>query len=262
MGGPEYPALFEKNRMPVLSRDEVNKLPGGGVYFAGAFNDTTTVGPSDAPGLAIFDGGPDDDVLVRAQTPRAGKHVISIPIGEDVEIVFQNERAGANGGEFGDPSVTPLVSNRTGIEQHPMHLHSYHQHVVGTGTGRWSLADVKFYNLVDPPLRDTVSVLAPAAGAPAIGGWTAVRFRTSNTGIWPLHCHQSFHQQLGMMTTLVIGDVGPGAMSPPPPQSEKGQCSTACHYQFANSPPKVGVAMFGERMAPDSNVGFATVPPP
>lgn len=270
--GKNDDSYFERNRMDTsLSREDLLRLlPDGGPYFAGAFdNKTTTLGPSASPGVAVFDGAADDDVLVRAGTPRAGMHALSLPLGEDVEVVFLNERAGAHGGEYGDPNPATnpnagLVANRTGIEQHPWHFHGYHAFVVGQGRGAWTLADAQSYNLQDPPLRDTVTVLAPAPGTPAVGGWTAVRFRTSNTGAWPVHCHIAAHQMLGQMVVLVVGDLAGGeGLSPPPPLSAdpRARCSAACHYQFGASPPSVGKAMFGDRMAPDSNVGFETLVP-
>jgi len=267
---PSSISYFQRHRMDTsLTRDQLlKKFPDGGLYFAGAFDrNATTLGPGSSPGVAVFDGSGDDEVLVRAKTPRAGMHAISLPIGEDIELVFVNERAGANGGEYGDPNPTAnpfsaLVANRTGIEQHPWHSHGYHVSVVGQGRGLWSLEDVKSYNLVDPPLRDTWSLLGPAPGTP-VGGWTAVRFRTSNAGVWPVHCHIAAHQMLGQMVNLVVGDVS-ADLAPPPAESSEARalCSEACHYQFAASPPSVGKAMFGDRMVPDSNVGFQTLKQP
>jgi FtsP/CotA-like multicopper oxidase with cupredoxin domain len=264
-------SYFQRHRMDTsLTRDQLlKKFPDGGLYFAGAFDrNATTLGPGASPGVAVFDGSGDDEVLVRAKTPRAGMHAISLPIDEEIELVFVNERAGANGGEYGDPNpaanpFSALVSNRSGIEQHPWHSHGYHVSVVGQGRGLWSLEDVKSYNLVDPPLRDTWSLLGPAPGTGPVGGWTAVRFRTSNAGVWPVHCHIAAHQMLGQMVNLVVGDVS-ADLAPPPSESSEARalCSEACHYQFAASPPSVGKAMFGDRMAPDSNVGFETLKQP
>ena len=258
--------LAQRRMNTSLTRAELlQELPGGGPYFAGAADPRrSTLGPTDSPGVAVFDGSGDDEVLVRRATPRAGLHVLSLPVGEAVELVFVNERAGAHGGEYGDrdPARNPnagLVANRTSIEQHPWHVHGYHAFVVGQGRGKWTLADVARYNLEDPALRDTWSLLGPAPGA-SEGGWTAVRLRSSNTGAWPVHCHVQAHQMLGQAVVLVVGDVSPrgGALAPPPPLSDEARatCSAACNYQFGASPPSVGEAMFGARMAPDSNKGF------
>lgn len=53
-------------------------------------------------------------------------------------------------------------------------------------------------NLVDPPLKDTVSV--PDAG------FTVVRFVADNPGFWLLHCHMSWHNHLGMGLVVQVGD--------------------------------------------------------
>ena len=77
---------------------------------------------------------------------------------------------------------------------------------------------------------------------------------------------------LGQLVHLVVGDLA--ELAPPPPEQEVGACGASassassattkqeeqlCPYQFARTPPRVGKAMFGARMAPDSNVGFETL---
>jgi hypothetical protein len=76
------------------------------------------------------------------------------------------------------------------------------------------------------------------------------------------------------MVNLVVGDLAD--LAPPPGAADGFACYSAaaaaankassspeepmCPYQFARSPPRVGQAMFGVRMAPDTNVGFETLP--
>jgi laccase len=63
-----------------------------------------------------------------------------------------------------------------GAESHPLHLHGYDFHVVGTGFGNYDAAnDTAKYNLVDPVQRNTISV--PTAG------WVAIRFVANNPGM-------------------------------------------------------------------------------
>lgn len=58
---------------------------------------------------------------------------------------------------------------------HPFHLHGHNFYVVGWGYGNYdSLLDPPYFNLEDPPLRNT-------AGVPS-GGWLAIRFRANNPG--------------------------------------------------------------------------------
>ena len=76
-------------------------------------------------------------------------------------------------------STVQLVFQSTNIfvaENHPMHLHGYNFYVVGDGFGNYNPdTDPLNFNLVDPPLRNTV--IAP------VSGWVAIRFRTANPGI-------------------------------------------------------------------------------
>ena len=74
----------------------------------------------------------------------------------NVELVFQG---------------TSLV----GGNDHPMHLHGFSFYVVGSGLGNFDKdKDPLGYNLVDPPLQNTIAV--------PIDGWTAIRFKADNPG--------------------------------------------------------------------------------
>lgn len=48
------------------------------------------------------------------------------------------------------------------------------------------------------PLKDTVIVHD--------GGYTIVRFRATNPGIWFFHCHLEFHVELGMGLVLQVSE--------------------------------------------------------
>lgn len=65
---------------------------------------------------------------------------------------------------------TSLVSK----ENHPIHLHGFSFYLVGYGTGNFQSSDSSSFNLVDPPLVNTI-------GVPA-GGWVAIRFKANNPG--------------------------------------------------------------------------------
>lgn len=90
------------------------------------------------------------------ELPKRGTTVKVLDYGSTVEVVFQG---------------TNLVA---GIE-HPMHLHGYSFYVVGYGFGNFDEERDKLrYNLVDPPLLNTVNVPK--------NGWTTVRFSANNPG--------------------------------------------------------------------------------
>ncbi|XP_021833835.1 laccase-11-like [Prunus avium] len=102
-------------------------------------------------------------------------------------------------------------TNLLTVESHPFHLHGYNFFVVGTGIGNFDPAkDPAKYNLVDPVERNTVGV--------PTGGWTAIRFRADNPGVWFMHCHLELHTGWGLKTAFVVED-GPGSdhsVLPPP----------------------------------------------
>ncbi|XP_072995105.1 putative laccase-9 [Typha latifolia] len=95
-------------------------------------------------------------------------------------------------------------------ENHPMHLHGQSFYVVGSGEGNFEEKDILGYNLVDPPYQNTV-------GLPK-SGWTAIRFRTTNPGVWFMHCHLDRHLVWGMDTVFIVknGKTPEAKLLPPP----------------------------------------------
>ncbi|MCO5597734.1 hypothetical protein L7F22_051815 [Adiantum nelumboides] len=87
---------------------------------------------------------------------------------------------------------TSLVSK----ESHPIHLHGFSFYVVGYGNGNFQPSDSTSFNLVDPPLMNTVGV--PASG------WVAIRFKANNPGVWFMHCHLEIHTSWGLATAFVV----------------------------------------------------------
>ncbi|KAM7522100.1 hypothetical protein LguiA_012002 [Lonicera macranthoides] len=111
-------------------------------------------------------------------------------------------------------STVELVLQDTGIiapENHPIHLHGFNFFVVGRGLGNFnSKNDPKKFNLVDPVERNTI-------GVPS-GGWTAIRFRADNPGVWFMHCHLEVHTTWGLKMAFVVDNgKGPNESLLPPP---------------------------------------------
>ncbi|XP_039116538.1 laccase-11-like [Dioscorea cayenensis subsp. rotundata] len=97
------------------------------------------------------------------------------------------------------------------VESHPFHLHGYNFFVVGQGIGNFDAnTDPAKFNLFDPPERNTVGV--------PTGGWTAIRFRADNPGVWFMHCHLEVHTTWGLKMAFVVenGDGPEQSMLPPP----------------------------------------------
>ncbi|XVE96703.1 hypothetical protein REPUB_Repub02eG0245700 [Reevesia pubescens] len=66
------------------------------------------------------------------------------------------------------------------------------------------------FNLVDPPERNTVGV--------PTGGWTAIRFRADNPGVWFMHCHLELHTMWVLKMAFVVenGKSPEDSIIPPP----------------------------------------------
>ncbi|KAJ9675363.1 hypothetical protein PVL29_024345 [Vitis rotundifolia] len=129
---------------------------------------------------------------LKYETPRNGTEVRVLEYNSTVEIVFQG---------------TNLLSGT----DHPMHLHGYSFYVVGWGFGNFNKnRDPLRYNLVDPPLQNTIAVPK--------NGWAAIRFKASNPGVWFMHCHLERHLTWGMDTAFIVknGKHPEAQMLPPP----------------------------------------------
>ncbi|KAL5568852.1 hypothetical protein UlMin_025427 [Ulmus minor] len=115
--------------------------------------------------------------------PIPGTKGYPVKYGEKVQVVLQDTSI-----------VTP--------ENHPIHLHGYDFYIVAEGFGNFNpKTDTKKFNLVDPPLRNTVSV--------PVNGWSVIRFVADNPGAWLMHCHLDVHIGWGLaMVFLVDNGVG------------------------------------------------------
>ncbi|CAM6078940.1 unnamed protein product [Sphagnum tenellum] len=111
-----------------------------------------------------------------------GNGVYVSKLGEVVDIVIQN--------------TNTLVPNNSEI--HPWHFHGHDFWVLGYGEGVFDPRNsTKTYNLLNPPLRNTVAVFPY--------GWVAIRFIADNPGVWPFHCHVEPHLFVGMGTVFAEG---------------------------------------------------------
>ncbi|KAI8536199.1 hypothetical protein RHMOL_Rhmol10G0237300 [Rhododendron molle] len=102
--------------------------------------------------------------------------IYKLQFNSTVDIILQNANS---------------MSNKTS-ETHPWHLHGHDFWVMGYGQGKFDINSdpKKYYNLVNPIMKNTVSVQPY--------GWTALRFVADNPGVWAFHCHIEAHFYLGM----------------------------------------------------------------
>ncbi|XVF29916.1 hypothetical protein REPUB_Repub16aG0011900 [Reevesia pubescens] len=155
----------------------------------------TTDFPLEPPDFLNFTG---DFTGFNPNTNEATK-VIVLNYGEAVEIVLQATNIGGGG-------------------SHPIHLHGFSFYRVATGSGNFNnVTDPRSYNLVDPPLINTVHVHGD--------GWSAVRFFATNPGVWFMHCHFEKHSSLGMDTVIIVKNgTTSGTSIRPPPASGMPRC--------------------------------------
>eukprot|EP01024_Parvocaulis_polyphysoides_P038918 TRINITY_DN3513_c0_g2_i10.p1 TRINITY_DN3513_c0_g2~~TRINITY_DN3513_c0_g2_i10.p1 ORF type:complete len:585 (-),score=72.36 TRINITY_DN3513_c0_g2_i10:612-2366(-) len=114
----------------------------------------------------------------------------SLQAGEVIDIVIQSYPIAGSGK----------------VDQHPWHLHGYSFYVLGHGVGEFSYEqNGEELNLVNPVQRDTVTVYPSKDGVMLMSeepvgvpdltasGWTLIRFRANNPGVWNMHCHLTWH---------------------------------------------------------------------
>lgn len=97
-------------------------------------------------------------------------------------------------------------------EQHPWHLHGHKFWVIGTGKGVWngSASQMAQLNIKNAVYRDTTTVIPdsekPFGGMASQGGcgWTVIRFVADNPGVWPFHCHVTWHFVMGMQAIFLV----------------------------------------------------------
>ncbi|GMP37884.1 hypothetical protein CsSME_00009372 [Camellia sinensis var. sinensis] len=167
-------------------------MPPVGLLEAHYFNKSgvfTTDFPDRPPVTFNYTGAP----LTANLKTSLGTRLSRISFNSTVELVLQD-------------------TNLLTVESHPFHLHGYNFFVVGTGIGNFDpKKDPAKFNLVDPPERNTVGV--------PTGGWTAIRFRADNPGVWLMHCHLELHTTWGLKTAFVVDNgKGPGQSVLPPPK--------------------------------------------
>ncbi|GER47600.1 ascorbate oxidase [Striga asiatica] len=124
----------------------------------------------------------------------------------DIYSVARNVNASVSNGAYRlrfNSTVDVILQNANTMvvnnsETHPWHLHGHDFWVVGYGSGKFDAGrDPAGYNLVDPIMKNTVAVHPY--------GWTAVRFRADNPGVWAFHCHIESHFYMGMGVVFESG---------------------------------------------------------
>ncbi|CAA3026883.1 laccase-1 [Olea europaea subsp. europaea] len=138
------------------------------------------------------------DPLSENMNTEFGTKLIEVPYGTRLEIVLQD-------------------TNFLNPENHPIHVHGHNFFVVGSGFGNFdSSKDPSYYNLVDPPERNTVAV--------PMGGWAAIRLNADNPGVWFIHCHLEEHTTWGLAMGFIVKNGPKPSQCVLPPPSDLPAC--------------------------------------
>ncbi|XP_073147661.1 laccase-14-like [Henckelia pumila] len=161
------------------------------------YNNIPGVYTPDFPESPLYQFNYTGPITPNLQDPENGTRVLVLEHNTNVELVFQ-------------------ATNIVGGIDHPMHLHGHSFYVVGSDLGNFDQnVHPQNYNLKDPPLMETIAVPR--------NGWTAIRFKANNPGVWFMHCHFERHVSWGMGMTFIIknGKGRNAQMAPPPPDMPK-----------------------------------------
>lgn len=115
--------------------------------------------------------------------------------------------------------IVELVINNEDDNIHPMHMHGHQFQVLArSGSFEEPVAyDPEKVTLDDNPmLRDTLALQG--------NGYSVMRFRANNPGVWFFHCHLDFHLEQGLAITLIEA---PDLINIELPESHKNLCKLA-----------------------------------
>ncbi|XP_070174008.1 uncharacterized protein [Littorina saxatilis] len=116
-------------------------------------------------------------------------HRLKVALGEVVELIFIDEG---------------VIFNAN----HPMHLHGYKFRVIGMDrlNESTSIETIKAMDRNGQLRRKfTKGILKDTVTVPD-GGYTIIRFKADNPGIWLMHCHIEFHAAIGMGLIIQVGE--------------------------------------------------------
>jgi FtsP/CotA-like multicopper oxidase with cupredoxin domain len=93
---------------------------------------------------------------------------------------------------FGSNATIRVVVTNPTNHSHPMHLHGHNMFILQEGTGDWDGSIVNPFN----PQRRDVQLLPP-------GGYMVWQINAFNPGVWPFHCHVTWHISSGMYMNVL-----------------------------------------------------------
>jgi len=194
-------------------------------YLIESAADISKINITDIPGLGQNVGSGESFILANMnydrqlmpEQPVAGVPIIELSGESVIDVIIQNM-----------PSQDmPGVEVKSQSEQHPIHLHGHHFYLLGTGDGDFTEIQQNnsswrsLLNFENPQYADTLTV--------GKEGWVYLRFITDNPGLWPIHCHISWHEYMGMLMLFAEN----AENIPPTPKDTLPRCPEVCVYNAA-----------------------------
>jgi len=93
---------------------------------------------------------------------------------------------------FGSNSSVRFIFLNKSPAPHPMHIHGHNMFILNEGVGQW---DGTIINPENPQRRDTQQLVT--------GGFMVAQIDMDNPGVWPFHCHISWHVSGGLYINVV-----------------------------------------------------------
>lgn len=133
--------------------------------------------------------------------------------------------------------MVEVVLNNLDGNAHPFHLHGHVFQMVATGDGVYTGNKSSVTWLTDNPTqRDTIRVPGE--------GFSIIRFRADNPGVWIFHCHIDWHLESGLAALFITApDVAQQRMTLP--QAFKDICEAGGTPAVGNAAGKQGLDLSG-----------------
>lgn len=94
---------------------------------------------------------------------------------------------------FGTNKTIRIILKNTVPFAHPIHVHGQNMYVLDEGVGSWDNETI--IRSTNPQRRDT-QILQP-------NGYLVLQLESDNPGVWPLHCHFTWHVSQGLYINVV-----------------------------------------------------------
>lgn len=159
-----------------------------------------------------FDVNPDDNIQYAYVSLDNGSwSSLSNPTESVLSLVANGKSVptSANAYYVNQSGIVQMTIWNNDAGEHPFHLHGHTFWIMGRGNGAVPNASY-FDNITNPVQRDTLTIQACKTLSDNDTcdwnnlGWTVIRFKADNVGVWIFHCHIEWHLEAGLGMNFVV----------------------------------------------------------